>query len=774
MTEFAKLVLAVDSTTAKSSKTDLDNLTESGKKAEGQFGNLKNAAVAVGTALTAAAAAGAALVKVQIDAADAASKAASAAGVSVEQYTRLSYALKLGVDGGGDLSQTFLFLNKAIASGSDAFDSIGVSTRNADGSFRSADAVMLDVSDKFRVMEDGATKTAIAVELFGRSGDSMIPVLNGGSQALREAAAEADRLGVTLDTSTAVAAENFNDNLTRLESGALGFGNSLMSSTLPALNSVAEALLDDTSALNDTARAVAAAGVAYVAATVAMNAKVIALRAATLAQIAFNTAAKANPYAIAAAGLGLLVAAVYNYNKVTPEAVKNTKAASDAMTRFDAITRRAKDAIDAQNRSAAGMTLPQLKQQVDSVSASIEHLEILHKRAAADFARGAVSSGLVSAYDAQLTEKRKQLDHLNALIGEKTPEIKSSAAATAPSRTVQQQPTDNFDYGAAALNFNSLDAMAAEEEASAAAYTAARMERLTTQFTSERDLETARFNQQLEDYRFYAKQKGIAEDEINRRELEMKKQHDANMLAASDMTEEEASAAAYTAARMERLNTQFMTEREAEMLRYKQQQEDFKLYAEQKLLTQDEINRRELEMKKQHDANMLAAGEMTNKAMALSALGSAESIFGAFAARSKTMFKLQKAAGIAQGLVSIQTGIANAMSLPWPLNLAAAANVAVTGAGIMSKLKSMTDSGGGSVGIASGGGSISAGSGGMPSSPGIIQQSAPIQQTTDIRLTGIRPDDMISGSYLQKIIEGIGETLADNGGRMGKVELVTA
>jgi hypothetical protein len=771
MTEFAKLVLAVDSTTAKSSKTDLDNLTESGKKAEGQFGSLKNAAVAVGAAMTAAAAAGAALVKAQIDSADAASKAASAAGVSVEQYTRLSYALKLGVDGGGDLSQTFLFLNKAIASGSDAFDSIGVSTRNADGSFRSADAVMLDVSDKFRLMEDGATKTAIAVELFGRSGDSMIPVLNGGSQALREAAAEADRLGVTLDKSTAVAAENFNDNLTRLESGALGFGNSLMSSTLPALNSVAEALLDDTSALNDTARAVAAAGAAYVAATIAMNAKAIALRAATLAQTAFNTAAKANPYAIAAAGLGLLVAAVYNYNKAMPEAIKRTEEASTAMSRFDAITRRAKDAIDAQNRSAAGMTLPQLKQQVDSVSASIEHLEILHKRAAADFARGAVSSGLVATYDAQLTEKRKQLDHLNALIGEKTPEIKSSAAATAPSRTVQQQPTDNFDYGAAGLNFNSLDAIAAEEEASAAAYTAARMERLTAQFTSERDLEMARFKQQQEDFKLYADAKELGQEERNKRELEMKKQHDANMLAAGD---EEASAAAYTAARMERLNTQFMTERDAEMLRYKQQQDDFKLYADAKELDQEERNKRELEMKSAHDANMLAAGEMTNKAMALSALGSAETIFGAFSARSKTMFKLQKAAGIAQGLVSIQTGIANAMSLPWPLNLAAAANVAVTGAGIMSKLKSMTDSGGGSVGIASGGGSISAGSGGMPSSPGIIQQSAPIQQTTDIRLTGIRPDDMISGSYLQKIIEGIGETLADNGGKMGRVELVTA
>jgi len=63
----------------------------------------------------------------------------------------------------------------------------------------------------------------------------------------------------------------------------------------------------------------------------------------------------------------------------------------------------------------------------------------------------------------------------------------------------------------------------------------------------------------------------------------------------------------------------------------------------------------------------------------------------------------------------------------------------------------------------------------MASTSPSVAQSAPVrQQTTDIRLTGIRPDDMISGSYLQKIIEGIGETLADNGGRMGKVELVTA
>ena len=647
MTEYASLVLKVDSTQAKSASSDLDGLTDSSKKAESNLAVLKSGAAAVGVAIAAAATAAIAMTKANIDAADAAGESAAAAGISVEQYTRLGYAMKFSVGGADALDGSMKFLNKSMydaANGSKsaqaAFDSLGVSYTNADGSLRESTDVMLDVADKFSTMKDGAQKSAMAMDIFGKSGAEMVPFLNQGSAGINELTAQADRLGVTLDGPTADAAGQFNDNIDMLKGAAKGFGNEVMKGLLPSLNNLGNEMV--ATADNGDAMASAAEGVVAILKGVVT----VGVTAAATVQAVGN----------AIGGVAAATAAALS---------GDFSGAADIMKQVHA------DTVD-----TASATMSKIAAIWDTSATAVEAAE----------------------------ERKRTAVHATMLAtgGAGAPAPVAPSGAATPGKEAKEKkagagPADNFDYGASGLNFNALDSMAAEEAASAQAYSAARMERLTTQF---------------------------------------------------------------------------QTEREAEILRYTQEQEDFRFYAEQKLLTQDEINRRELEMKSAHDANMLAAGEMTNKAMALSALGSAESIFGAFASRSKTMFKLQKAAGIAQGLVSIQTGIANAMSLPWPLNLAAAANVAVTGAGIMSKLKSMNDSGGGSIGLG-GGGSISPG--GMASTSPSVAQSAPVrQQTTDIRLTGIRPDDMISGSYLQKIIEGIGETLADNGGRMGRVELVTA
>ena len=75
---------------------------------------------------------------------------------------------------------------------------LGISTKNADGTSRSFNDILLDVSDKFKTMPNGAEKTALALELFGRSGKALIPVLNQGRDGLAKMAAEADKLGLTL------------------------------------------------------------------------------------------------------------------------------------------------------------------------------------------------------------------------------------------------------------------------------------------------------------------------------------------------------------------------------------------------------------------------------------------------------------------------------------------------------------------------------------------------------------------------------------------------
>lgn len=217
----------------------------------GSFG--KTAAVGLAAVATAAAAAGTAIaiaVKGSIDNADRMGEMAQAAGVSVEALTSLGYAAQMNGSDTEALASSFRKLSQnmlAVAQGgtsgaATAFNALGVSVTNADGQLRSADAVLLDVAERFAGMEDGALKTALAVQLFGKSGAELIPFLNQGREGIGALTAEADRLGITISGTTANAAGNFNDTLDRLNASMQGVVNKVTEAMLPALGRFAETL----------------------------------------------------------------------------------------------------------------------------------------------------------------------------------------------------------------------------------------------------------------------------------------------------------------------------------------------------------------------------------------------------------------------------------------------------------------------------------------------------------------------------------------------------
>jgi hypothetical protein len=67
--------------------------------------------------------------------------------------------------------------------------------------------------------------------------------------------------------------------------------------------------------------------------------------------------------------------------------------------------------------------------------------------------------------------------------------------------------------------------------------------------------------------------------------------------------------------------------------------------------------------------------------------GSFQQIAGSFGKQSKTMATIAKAAGIVQATISMFTGAAKALELPFPANLAAMASVLATGAGLVANIK---------------------------------------------------------------------------------------
>ena len=83
---------------------------------------------------------------------------------------------------------------KAEQSGSavsNAFKAVGVSMNDGLTQMQKFAAI----ADKFKNMDDGPKKVALAMELFGRSGAQLIPVLDRGGDALREMGEEAKKYG---------------------------------------------------------------------------------------------------------------------------------------------------------------------------------------------------------------------------------------------------------------------------------------------------------------------------------------------------------------------------------------------------------------------------------------------------------------------------------------------------------------------------------------------------------------------------------------------------
>ena len=169
-------------------------------------------------------------VKQAIDYADQISKASQRSGMAAEDFSALAYAAKLS-----DVEIEQLQV---------AIKSLGAWMEKTGQQGRSFSDVISETADLFAKMEDGPKKVAIAVERFGKAGQSMIPLLNQGSEGLKKATEEARQFGVVISGKTAAAAEVFNDNLTRLATALKGAFVDGAERSLPLLNEITTKLVE--------------------------------------------------------------------------------------------------------------------------------------------------------------------------------------------------------------------------------------------------------------------------------------------------------------------------------------------------------------------------------------------------------------------------------------------------------------------------------------------------------------------------------------------------
>jgi hypothetical protein len=115
-------------------------------------------------------------------------KNAEIAGLSTDEYQKWAFAAKMADVNSEELSKGFRLLSRnmseasqGIGTANNAFAAMRISVNQVGGGLKSLDVMMKEIMDKFSGWADGPQKIALALALFGRSGEALIPLLNKGS-----------------------------------------------------------------------------------------------------------------------------------------------------------------------------------------------------------------------------------------------------------------------------------------------------------------------------------------------------------------------------------------------------------------------------------------------------------------------------------------------------------------------------------------------------------------------------------------------------------------
>jgi hypothetical protein len=189
------------------------------------------------------------MIKGSIDAADHLNDLSKATGISVTTLGGLGFAAS---QAGTDLDGVALAMGKlnvtiAKAGAGDktaagVFDALGIAVKDAAGQMKTADVIFAEMTTKFEGYADGPNKAALAQAAFGRSWQSIMPLMADGGEALRKNIGYYEQFGkVTADV--AKAADEFNDTLGKLHLLTQAFATETAAKMLPTLQRIADELL---------------------------------------------------------------------------------------------------------------------------------------------------------------------------------------------------------------------------------------------------------------------------------------------------------------------------------------------------------------------------------------------------------------------------------------------------------------------------------------------------------------------------------------------------
>lgn len=230
MSEKTSIVIsATDQTAAafRSIQSRLDDMGRGASRLVPQFAALTGALSVGGMT---------AFIKSSINTADEMGKLSQKLGIGVKDLAGLKFAAEQSGTSIEGVATGTRNLSRYMVENGDKLNQYGITATDANGA-------LLQLADQFGRMPDGVQKTALAMQIFGKSGLDMIPLLNSGADGLRDLMQRGQELVPVSDEMARKAAE-FNDKMDDLSASFKTVSYDIAETMLPALTKLIDEFRD--------------------------------------------------------------------------------------------------------------------------------------------------------------------------------------------------------------------------------------------------------------------------------------------------------------------------------------------------------------------------------------------------------------------------------------------------------------------------------------------------------------------------------------------------
>lgn len=226
----------------------------SARRAIGTFGKRMASGIAsiakYGAALAGVAAGAFALfLRQQMQVIDATAKTAKSLGITTEALTALTHAADLSGATQEELTKGIQRMQKNISDASvglttaqRAFEALGLSHQAL--AAMTPEEQFKTIAEAMSGLSSQAEKTRVAMDIFGRAGLKLVPLMNEGAAGIEAMMEEARRLGITFDEEAAAKVEMANDAMTRLKGLLTGALRQAVIQIAPFIQAVTERLTE--------------------------------------------------------------------------------------------------------------------------------------------------------------------------------------------------------------------------------------------------------------------------------------------------------------------------------------------------------------------------------------------------------------------------------------------------------------------------------------------------------------------------------------------------